>query len=59
MKIKTKEIPPYFESKLRKSELRYRRLFETAQDGISNIGRCDGHDRGRKPVFGQYAWLYA
>jgi PAS domain S-box-containing protein len=42
MKTKSKEILPKIESKLSKSELRYRRLFEAAQDGILILDAVTG-----------------
>ena len=42
MKTKSKESTPLIESKLRKSELRYRRLFEAAQDGILILDAVTG-----------------
>ena len=42
MKTKSKESTPLIELKLRKSELRYRRLFEAAQDGILILDAVTG-----------------
>jgi PAS domain S-box-containing protein len=42
IKTKSNEITPIIETKLIKSELRYRRLFETAQDGILILDAVTG-----------------